>query len=57
MLANVILIVVRPVNLFFISTILLMVKTSVLFLRWLQVFLLQLLDSALTAEEIGWQLI
>jgi hypothetical protein len=57
MLANVILIVVRPVNFFFISTVLLMVKTSVLFLRWLQVFLLQLLDSALTAEEIGWQLI
>lgn len=63
MFVDVLLIVVRPVNLFFISTILLMgqiivdTKRSLLFLSLLLVLLLQLLDLALTAEEIGWQLV
>lgn len=63
MFVDVLLIVVRPVNLFFISTILLMgqiivdTKRILLFLSLLLVLLLQLLDLALTAEEIGWQLV
>lgn len=63
MFVDVLLIVVRPVNLFFISTILLMGQIIVdnirtlLFLSLLLVLLLQLLDLALTAEEIGWQLV